>query len=49
MTTAQQTCMCDCEECLALQAAEDDPVRLGNTIRVVTCFSVAAQVGKAAT
>ncbi len=21
----QQTCRCDCEECLALQAAEDDP------------------------
>jgi hypothetical protein len=24
-TTAQETCRCDCEECLALQAAEDDP------------------------
>jgi hypothetical protein len=26
-----------------------EPVGLGNTIRVATCFSAAAQVGKAAT
>ena len=25
MTTARETCMCECEECLALRAAEDDP------------------------
>jgi hypothetical protein len=25
MTTTPQTCMCECEECLALRAAEDDP------------------------
>ncbi len=25
MTTTLQTCMCECEECLALRAAEDDP------------------------
>ena len=25
MTTTPATCMCECEECLALQAAEDDP------------------------
>jgi hypothetical protein len=25
MTTAQQTCVCECEECLALQAKEDAP------------------------
>jgi hypothetical protein len=25
MTTTTQTCMCECEECLALRAAEDDP------------------------
>ena len=24
-TMTQQTCRCDCEECLALRAAEDDP------------------------
>jgi hypothetical protein len=25
MTTAPQTCVCECEECLALRAAEDAP------------------------
>ena len=25
MTTTLETCMCECEECLALRAAEDDP------------------------
>src|SRR5271169_4759740 len=25
MTTTRQTCMCECEECLALRAAEDHP------------------------
>ena len=25
MTTTPETCMCECEECLALRAAEDDP------------------------
>jgi len=25
MTTAPQTCVCECEECLALRAAEDGP------------------------
>gem|GEM_PF-2131269 len=25
MTTIPETCMCECEECLALRAAEDDP------------------------
>jgi hypothetical protein len=25
MTTTPQTCMCECEECVALRAAEDDP------------------------
>jgi hypothetical protein len=25
MTTAQQTCVCECEECIALRAAEDAP------------------------
>ena len=25
MTTTPATCMCECEECLALRAAEDDP------------------------
>ena len=25
MTTTPETCRCECEECLALRAAEDDP------------------------
>jgi hypothetical protein len=25
MTTTPQTCMCECEECLALRVAEDGP------------------------
>jgi|SRR5271170_3624625 len=25
MTTTSETCMCECEECLVLRAAEDDP------------------------
>jgi hypothetical protein len=33
MTITPETCMCECEECLALRAAEDDPGS-GETVAV---------------
>ena len=33
MTITPETCVCDCEECLALRAAEDDPGS-GETVAV---------------
>jgi hypothetical protein len=35
MTATLETCVCECEECLALRAAEDDP---GSGTTVITAF-----------